>query len=203
MKTPTSSVWWLRIATFSVAALAAASAAYWVLKWSAGAPAAPGLAAAASSSRSVQSDPQLVARLLGGGQKAIAVALSDSAASRFKLMGVAALGASRGYALISVDGKPARPYGVGAAVNDSLVVRSVAPRSADLASRIDAPTSFTLELPIPSASGGKAAPAAAATTPAQAAPAPTPALAPAPPVANEAAPARSARKAARVNSSSD
>ncbi len=147
MKTHTLSLWWLRIATFLLAALAAASAAYWVLKWNAAVPPAPSPAGALSFSRQVQTDPQVVARLLGGGQKAVTMALVDTTASRFKLMGVVAASASNGYALISIDGKPARPYRVGAAVNESLLLRSVAPRSAALAAGADGPVSFTLELP--------------------------------------------------------
>jgi general secretion pathway protein C len=143
MKTQSLGLWWLRLVTFLMAALAAGSAAYWVLKWSA--TPASGVNAPAIS-RSAPTDPSVVARLLGGAQTAVA-ALADTAASRFKLMGVVTTGASTGYALISVDGKPARPYRVGAAVNDSLVLHSLAPRSAALAPKADAPASFTLELP--------------------------------------------------------
>lgn len=147
MKTHSLSLWWLRIATFLLAALAAASAAFWVLKWSAAAPANPAPATALLSSRPAQTDPQVVARLLGGGQKAVVTTLAESAASRFKLIGVVANRAKSGYALISIDGKPAKPYRVGTQVNDSLVLLSVAVRSAALAASLDGPVSFTLELP--------------------------------------------------------
>ena len=146
MKTQSLRLWWLRIATFLLAALAAASAAYWVLKWSAPASASSASGAALPISRAAQTDPQVVARLLGGGQKTV-VALVESAASRFKLMGVVAEHSQGGYALISVDGKPAKPYRVGAQVDDGLVLQSVAPRSAALAARVDVPASLTLELP--------------------------------------------------------
>jgi general secretion pathway protein C len=98
-----------------------------------------------------QIDPQMVARLLGGGQSAVTVSLADSVASRFKLSGVVAARNKGGYAVISVDGKPARPYRVGTPVNDGLVLHSVAARSAALAASVDAPVSFTLELPKPGA----------------------------------------------------
>jgi len=150
MKTPSLKLWWLRLATFLLAALAAASAVYWVLKWTAGAPAVPRLPAAPSIAQTAQSDPQVVARLLGGGQKTVVATLAESAASRFKLMGVIADRNKGGYALISVDGKPARPYRVGSPVNDTLVLQSVAPRSAALAASLDAPPSVALELPKPS-----------------------------------------------------
>ncbi|WP_296445133.1 general secretion pathway protein C [Rhodoferax sp. UBA5149] len=145
MKTPSRSLWWLRIATFLLAALAAASATYWVLKLMAVAP--PSQHAAVVFSAPPAADPLVVARLLGGGKTGVVAALVDSAASRFKLIGVVANRAKGGYALISIDGKPAKPYRVGAAVNDALVLHSVAPRSAALAASRDAPVSFTLELP--------------------------------------------------------
>ena len=145
MKTQSRSLWWLRIATFLLAALAAASATYWGLKLMATAP--PSQNAAVVFSAPPQADPQLVARLLGGGQTGVAATLVNSAASRFKLTGVVADRAKGGYALISIDGKPATPYRVGAQVNDALVLHSVAPRSAALAASLDAPVSLTLDLP--------------------------------------------------------
>ena len=147
MKTQSLRLWPLRIATFLLAALAAASAAFWLLKWSAPAATSPAPSAALSFSRATQTDPQVLARLLGGGQKSV-VTLVESAASRFKLMGVVASRSHGGYALISVDGKPARPYQVGAAINESLVLKSVATRSAALAASADGPASITLDLPV-------------------------------------------------------
>ncbi|MDO9164716.1 MAG: type II secretion system protein N [Rhodoferax sp.] len=148
MQNHSHSIWWLRIATFSVAALAAASATFWVLKWTAAAPVGP--SAAVNFAGPSQADPQVVARLLGGGQTGIAAAQAvtiDTAASRFKLTGVVADRAKGGYALISVDGKPARPYRVGTLVDNALVLQSVAPRSAALAASADAPVSIILDLP--------------------------------------------------------
>lgn len=146
MQTPALNNWWLRIATFMLAALAAASAAFWVLKWMASGVVSPSGAVVVASLAPI--DPQAVARLLGGGQAAItAVAPVNAAPGRFKLTGVVADGARGGYALIAVDGQAARPYRVGAPVSDALVLRSVAPRSAALAASVEAPVSLTLELP--------------------------------------------------------
>ncbi|NDP40344.1 MAG: general secretion pathway protein C [Rhodoferax sp.] len=147
MKTALLSLWWLRMATFSLAALAAASATYWVLKWQATVPS--NLTAAVVYTAPPAADPQVVARLLGGGQTSVSAKRVDSAASHFKLSGVLVNQASGDYAVISVDGKPAKPYRVGAHVNDDLVLHSVAPRSASLATSRDAPVSVTLELPKP------------------------------------------------------
>jgi general secretion pathway protein C len=145
MKTQTLSLWRLRMVTFLVAALAAASAAYWVLKWRATTPPSQGAALAYASP--AVADPRALARLLGGGQSNITATLAVSAASRFKLMGVVTDLAKGGYALIAIDGKPAKPYPVGSQLNESLVLHSVARRSADLAASLDAPVSVTLELP--------------------------------------------------------
>lgn len=144
MKTQSLGLWWLRLVTLLVSALAAASAAYWALKWNA-APTS-GTHAAPAVSRATPTDPTVVARLLGGAQTTVTT-FADTTASRFKLMGVVTTSASSGYALISVDGKPARPYRVGAAINDSMVLQSLAPRSAALAPNANAPASITLELP--------------------------------------------------------
>jgi len=92
MKTALLSLWWLRIATFLLAALAAASATYWVLKWQATTP--PNLTATVVYTAPPAADPQVVARLLGGGQTGVSAKLVSSAASHFKLSGVLANRAS-------------------------------------------------------------------------------------------------------------
>lgn len=146
MQIPALNNWWLRMATFMLAALTAASATFWVLKWTASGGAGP--SGAAVVARLAPTDPQAVARLLGGAQTALAAALPASAGSgRLKLTGVVVDGPRGGYALIAIDGQAARPYRVGAAVNEALVLRSVAPRSAALAVSAEAPVSLILELP--------------------------------------------------------
>jgi general secretion pathway protein C len=93
-------------------------------------------------------DPQAVVRALGGGEVAAPVAAAaPSASSRFVLMGVVADTSSGGAALISVDGKPARPFRVGASVDGRLVVQSVTGRKASLAADPSAPAEVVLELP--------------------------------------------------------
>ena len=145
MQTNAFATWSTRAATFVLAALAALSGTYWFLKStqansvSTAAPVAtPGLAPL---------DPQAVARALGGGNVAPSAATPTSGRSAYVLMGVIAAGPKGGAALIAVDGKPPKPFRVGASVDGNLVLQSVAARRATLAVGMDGPAQMTLELP--------------------------------------------------------
>ena len=146
MQSKPHSIWWPRIATFLLWAAAAAGLAFWGLKWT-GAGARLPLVAALGSAGAVQSDPQVLVRLLGAGSAVAPVAAAPGLASRFALLGVVAGPHGAGVALISVDGKPARPYEVGARVDGPLLLKSVASRQATLAGGLDAPAAVTLDLP--------------------------------------------------------
>ena len=140
--TNTYSRWGLRLATLALWALAGAGAVYWALQLSAR-PSAPGPGALAPEPP--RPDPQALARLLGARPEAAAAA--PAAGSRFVLLGVLAGTASGGgAALISVDGKPARPYRVGAAVEQGLVVQSLSRREARLGASQDGASTMTLEV---------------------------------------------------------
>jgi general secretion pathway protein C len=143
--------WALRLATTGVWGLAAASVAYWGLKLG-GASGAP-MAAVVSSAVAAPVDSLKVARLLGATDAPLAAAPVVNASSRFSLVGVVAGLSKTGTALIIVDGKPARPYHVGAAVDTGYVLQSVGPRVAVLGSSLDAPASMTLEMPKPGSTG--------------------------------------------------
>ena len=148
MQTQSNNLVWLRTVTFLVAALAAASATYWGLKWTSPPTASP--ATTAVFAAPAQVDPLAVARLLGGGKADTALppdTTVSNASSRFKLLGVVAEGRQGGYALIAIDGKPAKPFNVGSQVEDGLLLQAVSPRSAALASSKSGPASVTLELP--------------------------------------------------------
>ncbi|MDR3451825.1 MAG: type II secretion system protein N [Rhodoferax sp.] len=145
MPTNSQSRWWLHSVTLIVWALAAASAVFWGLKFvpAPGAPAALPIAGNGVAT----ADPATVARLLGANPAAAPVAGAASGASRYNLLGVVADRDHSGAALIAVDGKPPKPYRVGAAVDGGLLLQSVAPRRAVLAASMDAPASATLDLP--------------------------------------------------------
>lgn len=138
-------IWWLRTSTLLLAALAAGSATFWALRWMAPAPMLP--SAEISTGSQPPSDPLAVARLLGGGRANLPAAPSSIAASPFKLRGVVASASAQGYALIAVGPLPAKPYRVGEAINETLILQSVAPRSASLAGSRDGPVVQVLELP--------------------------------------------------------
>jgi general secretion pathway protein C len=68
--------------------------------------------------------------------------------SRFTLLGVVAESDGGGAALISVDGKPPKPYRVGAALDEGLVLQSVQARRAAIGASMQSPPAVTLELPL-------------------------------------------------------
>ncbi len=71
-----------------------------------------------------------------------------STASRFALLGVVASRGNQGAALIAVDGKPPRPFRIGATVEEGYVLKFIDKRKAELAARVDGPSLVTLELPL-------------------------------------------------------
>ena len=143
MVSSVQSLWWTRLATLALAALAAGSAVYWVLKW----PVAPASIGAAEAPAAATIDSAAVARALGGGAAPVANLVAP-ASSRFSLAGVVSGGVHRGAALIAIDGKPAKPYRVGAVVGEQWVLSSVQPRRAVLAPQggSAADAGITLEL---------------------------------------------------------
>jgi len=147
MQSNAYSVWRVRGVTFFLFALAAASLVYWALQgWVAGNSAGVALVATAGVP---PLDSRAVARALGAGavQAADVAAAAPAAGRRFVLQGVVADRSSGGAALISVDGKPAKPFRVGASVDGRLILQSVQGRRAVLAAGMDAPAEVTLDLP--------------------------------------------------------
>lgn len=139
----------VRGVTLLVWALAAGSAVYWGLKLSSSSSTVP--RAAVVAQQTPPADPVAVARLLGHTATSTPVSSgpAPAAASRFSLVGVVADRAQQGAALIAVDGRPPKPFRVGSAVDDGLVLKSVQPRRAVLASSVEGPAVVTLELPAP------------------------------------------------------
>ena len=140
-----------RLSAFVIWSLVAATAVFWALRLAARPPALPPYAVAVGNSVAVRGD---LSRLFGAPQRATVLAqASPEAPSRFKLVGVMApreralqAEAGQGVALIAVDGKPAKPYTVGARVDSDLVLQSVGLRTASIGPAQGA-GSVLLELP--------------------------------------------------------
>jgi general secretion pathway protein C len=146
MATSVQSRWAVRLATLVLWLLAAGSCVYWGLRLAQRASTA---AVAAPARTAFAADPAALARLLGANPVAESpgAAPAVSLASRFNLVGVVAARSHRGAALIAVDGKPARPFRVGSAVDENLVLQSVEGRRATLGATARGPAVVTLELP--------------------------------------------------------
>jgi general secretion pathway protein C len=145
--------WTIRLATFFIWLVAAASGVYWALKFVQGT-STPANAAVVAPAPASGIDTAALAKGLGGGAPSSVAARPDAVvassinASRFVLTGVVK-GRSGGQslALIAVDAKPAKPYRIGAQVADGMVLKSVENRQALLAASLQAPTAVTLDLP--------------------------------------------------------
>lgn len=135
----------MRGGTFVLWAAVAASLAWWGLKLAA--PSGPSASVAPQVRTAGPADPAAVARLLGAGPQTTAAAPVASLNSRFSLVGVVAGRSHGGAALIAVDGKPPRPFRVGSAVDEGLLLQSVEGRRAVLASSAGGPAVLTLEMP--------------------------------------------------------
>ena len=142
------------------------------------------------------SSPVELARLLGASAP-VAAGPGPGPADRFVLSGVIASVGGKGVALISVDGKPARPFVLGSELASGYVLVSVAPREARLAEGLFAPVRVVLSLPVPRQAESTAVPpvleptaliTSAGPTAANSAPAAVPDAAP------QATPGRSAQE---------
>ncbi|MFM2345831.1 MAG: hypothetical protein RL654_584 [Pseudomonadota bacterium] len=88
-----------------------------------------------------------VLRMLGAVPAAVGLpATAPEAAARFRLIGAVARSGGEGWAMLAIDGQPARVVRVGAAVDSRWVLQSVSPRQIALGPA-GAPTQLTLDLP--------------------------------------------------------
>lgn len=139
-----------RVIAFVLWAAVAACLTYWALRIGTTAPPLPASVQPVSTAMVLHGDVQ---RLFASA-KPVEIAAAPTApalASRFKLIGVMAPragqgDAAQGLALIAVDGKPPRPFRVGAPLDAGLVLQSVATRAATLGPAQGA-AAVKLELP--------------------------------------------------------
>ncbi|WP_298214396.1 type II secretion system protein N [Acidovorax sp.] len=149
MVTNSYSKWGVRLGTLALWAAAGASLVFWGLRLSA--PSASAMAPVVAPA-AVALDAQALSRLLGAQPSAPGaspLAPVASLASRFTLIGVlSGRSSGGGAALIAVDGKPAKPFRVGAAVDDGLVLQALGPRQAQLGGQVGGPAAVTLDMPL-------------------------------------------------------
>lgn len=178
--------WLPSILTFALWAGVALCASFWALRFT-GSAASPLPPVAPVAAPAPGGDTADLVRVFG---PPVAVAPAPVASApapvdlgrRFALVGVVAnRAANRGVALIAIDGKAARPYRVGSAVDVGYTLQKVEKRSATLSPTSAGGAELTLELAAPRADG--AATATPGSTPAPApAPAPAPGTAPVQPL---------------------
>lgn len=137
-----------RLFAFVIWAALAASVVAWALRLGAGSQPVPAHAVVVADNAAHAGD---LTRLLGADAPvAVAAAPAVPGSARLKLLGVVAARAEAahqaGVAVIAVDGRPARPYRVGGAVDQDLVLLEVRQRSASLGPPAG-PASVKLELP--------------------------------------------------------
>jgi general secretion pathway protein C len=133
MALPTQNFWFSRTTTFTIGAVAAASAFFWAFQWMSFSKNMPSVSV--ESQQVIVADGIAVARAFGAVDPQSASATANAAASsRFVLAGVLGHSGKDGAALIAVDGKPARPFPIGTSVTSEWALRSVQPRRAVLVS---------------------------------------------------------------------
>ena len=137
---------WPGVSAALVGCAAAASVVFWVLNFPAGS-AVQGLPLVQSSAPAVTaSSSSHLARAWGVQVALPEVSIAQS--SRFVLWGVVAGASGRGSALIAVDSQPPRPFRVGQAVTDGVVLQSLGPKQAQLGASAQGAALFSLSLPV-------------------------------------------------------
>ena len=134
----------LRLTSLLVWAVVAYSAVVFALQWGGGVPVDAVVAGSEQKQVTPDVDTLSVSNALG---VAPVQSASASLASRFVLVGVMDGGPAQGVALISVDGKPAKPYRLGQAVSEGFVVVGTGPKKAELAPQLGAAPALVLDLP--------------------------------------------------------
>jgi len=165
----------MRLLSFAIWAVVAASAVFWLTRLLVRADAAPPHAVTVSAGAAVAAAD--LSRLLGSTRSAAPDSAAEPALdARFKLIGVVApkSAAATGLALIAVDNKPPRPVTLGGVVDGSLVLLTVNHRRAELGPAGGAAT-VRLELPAVPEPNRSTRPVAAAPTPVGSPPLPQPA----------------------------
>ncbi len=122
---------------------AALSAGYWFWQWPVPSTTSGTSIRLVQGGTSAPTSAQLP-RALGGG---VATTSLETDAGRIQLVGVIASMSGQGSALIAMDGQPPKPYRVGQAVGEGLVLQSLSPKRAQLGATLHGPGQIELQLP--------------------------------------------------------
>jgi len=141
---PSANSWTLRLFTLFIWLLVGLCAAYWAFKF---ATTKTVEATTAQSAPSMVVDSKAIGKLLGATDNVAVKAVNTQASTKFVLFGLANSVGGKGYALIALDGKPAKPYRVGGLVADNLMLKSITKNGVILATSLKSPDGVTLELP--------------------------------------------------------
>ena len=147
MQLTTSKLWMPRLSAFVLALLLAAMVVFWIMRWPTR-DSRPALPLPETRDELPAANATVVARLLGQGDAQSDATAPPDAASRFRLTGIIASGSGRGVALVSIDGKPPKPYHEGSKLEEGWMLQSVEPRRIALAADAKAPVGLRLELPV-------------------------------------------------------
>jgi general secretion pathway protein C len=139
--------WPVKWLTLLLWALAAGVVVFWCLRWSAG---DSGPLPAPTPEPALQVDASAMAKTLGAAALPAAAPVAAPLSSRYALLGVlAGRDSGAGSAVIVVGGKPPRSFRVGDAVEDGVLLQSLAVREARLGSSMQGPATVVLELKKP------------------------------------------------------
>ncbi len=147
MQLTIAKTWMPRLSAFVIALLLASTVVFWIMRWPTS-DNGPALPLPEVRDELPAANATVVARLLGQGDAAVETTAQPDAASRFRLTGIIASGKGRGVALVSIDGKPPKPYHEGSKLEEGWMLQSVEPRRIALATDAKAPVGLRLELPV-------------------------------------------------------
>jgi general secretion pathway protein C len=135
--------WALSIITLCVWSAVGLSVAYWVNKRVFVKPSEVDLDV---SQANLPVDSKAIAKLLGASDSEVVEPTSTALKNTFVLFGLARSANGQGVALISLDGKPAKPYKLGSLVVDDLTLKTISTNTVMLAISDKATDGISLEL---------------------------------------------------------
>ena len=140
---------WPALVTGLLWCAAAASVAFWVLRFPQGpSGTAPVVVVSGASAASVAAVGGSVPLSRAWGVKAPLTEVDVAQTTRYQLWGVVAGASGQGSALIGIDGQPPKAYRVGQALSEGVYLQRLGHRQAQLGAAAQGPVLFSLSLPL-------------------------------------------------------